>query len=81
MNIYGIIILATLLVDFTLSLISDLLNLKNMSGELPEEFKDVYDAENYQKSQNYTRVNTRFGFLTSSINLAGEEYSKHFSTM
>jgi STE24 endopeptidase len=70
MNIYAIIILATLLVDFTLSLISDLLNLKNMSGVLPGEFRDVYDAENYQKSQDYTRANTRFGFLTSSINLA-----------
>jgi STE24 endopeptidase len=70
MNIYTIIILVTLLVDFTLSLISDLLNLKNLSGDLPEEFQDVYDTEKYQKSQAYTRVNTRFGFITSIFSLA-----------
>lgn len=70
MNIYAIIILATLLVDFILSIVSDLLNLRNLSGELPEEFREVFDTEKYRKSQAYTRVNTRFGFLTSTFNLA-----------
>jgi STE24 endopeptidase len=69
MNIYAIIILSTLLFEYALSLIADLLNLKTLSGELPEEFEGVYDSEAYKKSQDYTRVNTRFGFLTSSISL------------
>ncbi len=69
MNIYGAIILSTILIEFTLNLIADLLNLSHLSGKLPDEFKSVYDAETYQKSQNYTRVNTRFGFLTSSFSL------------
>ncbi len=69
MNIYGMIILSTLLIEFILSLIADLLNLQHLSGDLPDEFKDVYNAVAYQKSQDYTRVNTRFGFLTSSFNL------------
>jgi STE24 endopeptidase len=69
MNIYAAIILATLLLDYFLNLIADLLNLNHLSGDLPEEFKGVYDAEAYAKSQDYTRVNTRFGFVTTSFNL------------
>ena len=69
MNIYGIIILSTFFLEYTLSLITDLLNLRSLSSELPDEFKDVYDAEDYRKSQEYTRVNTRFGFLISSLSI------------
>lgn len=69
MNIYSIIILTTLLVDTTISIISDLLNLKHLSGDLPEAFKDIYDEDRYAKSQEYTKVNTRFGFITSAFDL------------
>ncbi len=69
MNAYAIIILATLLLDFVLNYISDRLNLSALSGELPEEFRDVYDSDAYRKSQEYTRVNTRFGFISSVFGL------------
>ncbi len=69
MNIYAIIILSTILLEFTLSLIADLLNLKNLSGELPKEFEAVYDQETYKNSQEYTRVNTKFGFITTAFGL------------
>ena len=69
MNIYAIIILVTIALDFILGLVSDSLNLKHMTGDLPDEFKDVYDQEAYQKSQAYTRTNTRFGFISSGFNL------------
>jgi STE24 endopeptidase len=48
---------------------ADLFNLKALSGELPEEFKEVYDAEAYRKSQDYTKVNTKFGFLTTGFSI------------
>ncbi len=70
MNIYAIIILATLLFDYALNIIADTLNVKAMKKELPEEFRGVYDEEAYKKSQEYTRVNTRFGLITSSFGLA-----------
>ncbi|MDX1585165.1 MAG: M48 family metallopeptidase, partial [Balneolaceae bacterium] len=70
MNIFGIIILATLAVDFILHLVADLYNIKSLNKGLPEEFKEVYDEETYRESQEYTKVNTRFGILTSSFNLA-----------
>lgn len=69
MNIYGVIILATLLVGYLLDLVTELLNLKALREELPEEFADVYDREKYRKSQAYTRERTRFGLLTSSFGL------------
>jgi STE24 endopeptidase len=46
-----------------------LLNLKHLSSDLPKEFEGTYDAEAYRNSQDYTRVYTRFGFLTGSISL------------
>jgi STE24 endopeptidase len=69
MNFYGLIILAALLLDYALNLVADLLNLKAIRRELPEEFQGVYDPEAYRKSQDYLRVKTRFGILTSTIGL------------
>lgn len=69
MNIFGIIILATLAVDFVLNLVADLYNIKFLDRGLPDEFQEVYDEETYQKSQKYTKVKTRFGIITSSFNL------------
>ncbi len=69
MNIYAIIILTTFLLDFILGMVSDLLNLKALDPKLPEEFAGHYDAEKYEKSQRYTRVNTRFGFVTGSFDI------------
>jgi len=70
MNVYAVIILVTLLFDFALNLIADLFNVKAMKKELPSEFEGVYDDEAYRKSQEYTRVTTRFGILTSTFDLA-----------
>ncbi len=69
MNIYTLIILTTIVLEFMLNLIADLLNLKILSGEIPDEFKQVYDIEEYRKSQEYTRVKTRFGYITSTFGL------------
>ncbi len=70
MNLYAAIILATLLLDYALSLVANFLNLKASRGELPKEVANIYDVESYRKSQRYTRVTTRFGFITSSFDLA-----------
>lgn len=69
MNIYAIIILATIAVDFVLDLVSNYLNLKSLSKELPDEFEVVYDEETYAKSQEYTKTQTRFGFITGGFDL------------
>lgn len=69
MNIYAIIILATLLFSYALNVITEILNLRALRDELPPEFKDVFEPEAYKKSQDYTRVTTRFGLLTSTFGL------------
>ncbi len=69
MNIYAIIILTTLVVSFVIDLITEILNLKALRSNLPTEFDGVYDAEAYKKSQDYTRANTKFGFITSIFSI------------
>jgi STE24 endopeptidase len=69
MNTYAIIILLALVLEYLLHLAADLLNLKALEPELPGEFGDVYDAERYRRSQEYERVNTRFGLIPASFNL------------
>ncbi|TVQ01364.1 MAG: M48 family peptidase [Balneolaceae bacterium] len=70
MNIFTVIILAAIMIDFLLEIVSNRLNLKALSKELPSEFENVYDEDTYAKSQEYTRVNTRFGFVTGTFDLA-----------
>ncbi len=69
MNIYAIIILCTIILGYVLDLWADILNLHALSDDLPEEFQGVYDAEKYRASQEYTKVTTRFGFITSTFDL------------
>ncbi|MFO8030419.1 MAG: M48 family metallopeptidase [Cyclonatronaceae bacterium] len=69
MNIYAVIILIALVVNYLVDLVSDMLNLQALRQPLPEEFRDVFDESKYQKAQEYTRVRTRFGLLTSTVSL------------
>jgi STE24 endopeptidase len=69
MNVYGIIILLTLLLDSTLNLVADLLNLRALRPELPAAFRGVYDAEAYRQSQAYTRAQTQFAWISSTVML------------
>ena len=69
MNFIAIIILLFIIIDFILNWSADILNLRHLRDEVPEIFQDVYDAERYQKSQEYLKVNTRFGWIASSFDL------------
>jgi len=69
MNIIAIIILAVIFAEFILNFISDLLNLKVLQSDLPKAFRGWYDADRYRKSQEYLKVNTRFGWGVSTFDL------------
>ncbi|MES0488360.1 MAG: M48 family metallopeptidase [Leptospirales bacterium] len=69
LNLYAWIILSALVVQLFVDIISNYLNIKSLSGELPGEFDGVYDAEKYAKSQNYTRANTSFGMVSGVFDL------------
>lgn len=69
-NGYFIFVLVTVLGFFLLDLVSRLLNLSALKPELPTEFADVFDADEYRKSQDYTREGTRSGIIEDGISLA-----------
>jgi len=45
------------------------LNLKSLTMMLPKEFVGFYDEKKYEKSQNYTRINSKFEHVSSTFNL------------
>lgn len=69
MNLFAIIILAALILEFAIELVADLLNLGSLSLELPPALEGVYAAGDYRKSQEYLRATTRFGLVSSAFTL------------
>jgi STE24 endopeptidase len=65
MNIIAIIILIALVLELILNAFADYLNLSMLQEDLPRDFEGVYDPERYRKSQEYLKVNTRFGWITA----------------
>lgn len=61
------LILGILTLNFIADQVLDYLNLKSASGEIPKEVKDIYNEEEYKKSQAYLRANTRLGFVSSTF--------------
>ncbi len=70
MNSFFFIILGITLFNFILEQYLDFLNSKLWSNELPKELEGIYDAEKYRKSQDYTKVKTRFSLITDTFSLA-----------
>jgi len=69
-NSYGIFIVAALLGKYLIDLTSELLNLRSLRPDLPNELRDFYNPQEYSKSQEYARAHTRFGIIASSFDLA-----------
>jgi STE24 endopeptidase len=69
MNIFAIIILVALVLEFALDLTGNLLNLNALKLELPPVLQGIYNPEDYRKSQKYIRATTRFGLAGSSFTL------------
>ena len=69
MNAIALIILAAIIADYFLNVIADYLNVRGIQKTLPDAFKNIYDQEKYEKSQEYLTVNTRFGLISSTFNV------------
>ncbi len=69
LNGYLCFILSVLVLSYLLELLVSLLNLRSLSSELPAEFQGVFDAQEYARSQEYTRVTTRFSLVQSTCSL------------
>lgn len=63
------IIVAIVIIDFLLDKFLDSLNAKHFDDPVPGELQDVYDKEEYLKSQRYKKERYRFGLVTSTFSL------------
>jgi STE24 endopeptidase len=70
MNTIASIILAAIIFDYALNGLADYLNLTMLRNDLPEAFRGVYDSDRYRKSQQYLKVNTRFGWTAATFDVA-----------
>lgn len=63
------ILIGILVINFIVDKVLDSLNAKHFDDEIPEQLNDVYDQEEYKKSQSYKKTNHRFGNLTSFFSI------------
>jgi STE24 endopeptidase len=70
MNGIAWIVLLTFLIDFGLHWLADHLNLKAWPASPPEAFRSYFEAGRYQRSKDYLRISTRFGWLAEGTQLA-----------
>lgn len=61
------LILGIVVVDYAIDQLLDYLNYKHSKTALPDKLKDLYDEEEYIRSQKYQKAKSRFGFLTSAF--------------
>lgn len=59
------IIIGILLIEFAVDALLDFLNARKFDDPVPPELENLFDPEEYRKSQSYKKVNFRFGLLSS----------------
>ena len=63
------ILIAILIINFIIDKILDSLNSKHFNDEIPQELADVYDLDEYKKSQAYKKTNAKFSDITSLFSI------------
>lgn len=69
MNVFGAVVLLTLLGTFLLRLLSETLNLRASRAGLPSEFEGIFDEDAYLKSQAYLRASTSLSLYSGAFDL------------
>lgn len=69
MNLLFWLIVLLVLADFAWSNYLTRLNQRSWSAEIPEGFKDLYDAEKYERARQYDREKTRLGQVSGTFSL------------
>ncbi|MCK4561689.1 MAG: M48 family metallopeptidase [Flavobacteriaceae bacterium] len=64
-----IILIAILLISFIIDKYMDFLNAKHFEDEIPAELNDVYNKEEYIKSQAYKKENYKFSLIISTFTM------------
>ncbi len=66
-NTIFLIIVAIIIFDFVFERIMEWLNGSWRSKPIPNELQGIYDEAKYKKQQEYSKVNSRFSFITSGL--------------
>jgi STE24 endopeptidase len=64
------VIIGIIIINFVKDKVINALNAKHFKDDLPDELADVYDKEDYEKSQAYKATNYRFGIWSSLFSLS-----------
>jgi STE24 endopeptidase len=72
MNSYTLVILFVIVIVYLVGTTADLLNIKNISNNIPPEFDEYFDREKYSKAQKYLKANTKFSIISSTFFLAAQ---------
>jgi STE24 endopeptidase len=68
-NSFTLIILVALLLEELLQLISGILDRRALERDPPPGLQDLYDPDQYRKSQDYKRATTRFALIRGGCDL------------
>ncbi|MCH4824329.1 M48 family metallopeptidase [Gramella lutea] len=63
------IIIAIIIIDFIIDKILDAVNAKHFNDPIPPELTDVYDKEEYERSQRYKKERFKFGMISSTFSV------------
>jgi len=68
-NFYYLIIVSSIILEYLLSSIGSILDIRSITPEIPKDFQVAYDKEKYAKSQEYLKARTKFGLISSTFSL------------
>src|SRR5215210_8166229 len=68
-NAFFWVILTSLVAVHFLDCIANWLNIRSLRAALPEEFRGVYDPDDYRRSLGYTAATARFEWVNATFNL------------
>ena len=63
------IIVGIIIIDFLFDKILDALNAKHYNDPVPDSLKDVFDEQEYEKSQRYKKSNYKFAMVSSTFSV------------
>ncbi len=63
------ILISILIISFIIDKILDYLNVKHFDDKIPDKLKDVYEEEQYKKSQDYKKTSAKFSNTKSYITI------------
>lgn len=65
-----IAVVTILTADYVLTVVADWLNARHSQPEVPAEFREVFDADRYRRSQEYLQTHVRAGMLQHTAHFA-----------